>query len=171
MVKNDDFYAFWRVLKAKWPFWAPPTPRNPKSYQKMLFPCPYGINTYNLGQKPRKTVKNSQKSYILVIFDIIRIPRAAQGVPEAGDPSKMVGSKNFYKNIKLCPQRSNSSIYIVLRSPWHPRTDFYLLSNQFSTLSFTHGAKPGPINLKKGPQTSKNYHFWARNRTQRGILG
>ena len=119
IVKNDDFCAFWRILKAKWPFCAPPTPRSPKSYQEMLFPCSYGINTYNLGQKPRKWVKNSEKSLILMIFDHLTLPGPVQ---RAGTLLGETKFKIFIKITKLGPQGSISSNYIVLQSPWPPKT-------------------------------------------------
>ena len=46
-------------------------------------------------------VENSQKSFILVIFDIFSLPRAAQTVPEGRDPPKKAGSKNFYKKHQI----------------------------------------------------------------------
>jgi hypothetical protein len=53
------------------------------------------------GKNVEKGVKNSRKSSILVIFEIFLIPRAAQGVPEAGDPPKLAGTKNFHKKHQI----------------------------------------------------------------------
>ena len=91
----------------------------------MLFPCPWGIETNNMGQKPRKWVKNSKKSTILMIFDHFD---PSQGCTEGGDPPGKAEIRDFYKNHK----NGSPGVYFIdlhrFTKPLTPKTCNFIWS-------------------------------------------
>ena len=90
-----NFEGFWRIFKRKWPFWASPTPRNPKSYQEMLFPCPCGIDTYNLGQKPLKISQKIAENRIFWLFLTFSDSQSYPEGPRGQGPPKKCQVEKF----------------------------------------------------------------------------